>query len=229
MVKDITPGSSSTPLDGLTSFNGQLFFSNGASLWKSNGTTTGTVLVREFNAIYPRSDAHGIFTIATGKLFFRASVAGTQGVWKSDGTTAGTSLVKGVSSAGNFTNVNGALYFTGLDYEDGNELWKTDGTEQGTVLVKDVRTGAESGTPLSLTNVNGTLYFLTNTLHYSYEDHFELWKSDGTEAGTQLVRDFYALGNSYFNRPKGLIEINGSLFLFADDGIHGIEPWVIWC
>src|SRR5881396_2555956 len=54
-----------------------------------------------------------------------------------------------------------------------------------TVLVKDINPGRGSSSPDGLTDVNGTLFF-------SAEDPTngrELWKSDGTAAGTEEVRD----------------------------------------
>ncbi len=44
--------------------------------------------------------------------------------------------------------------------------------------------------PSELTNVNGTLFFLATMDPNSYE----LWKSDGTAAGTVLVKDIRATG-----------------------------------
>ncbi|MEX0676088.1 MAG: ELWxxDGT repeat protein [Pirellulales bacterium] len=51
----------------------------------------------------------------------------------------------------------------------------------------------------------------------------ELWKSDGTEAGTVLVKDIFpgASGSLPFN----LTNVNGTLFFSANDGITGIELW----
>src|SRR5204862_32298 len=56
----------------------------------------------------------------------------------------------------------------------------------------------------------------------------ELWKSDGTEAGTALVADinpgsFYGYGAG--SRPYELTVVNGTLFFTADDGEHGRERW----
>ena len=63
LVKDIRPGSSSSFPSNLTEVNGTLFFeandgTNGRELWKSDGTSAGTVLVKDINpgssSSYPR-------------------------------------------------------------------------------------------------------------------------------------------------------------------------------
>jgi ELWxxDGT repeat protein len=64
-------------------------------------------------------------------------------------------------------------------------LWQSDGTSAGTTLVKDIRSGSGGSNPISLTNVNGTLFFQAN----DGVNGVELWQSDGTSAGTTLVKD----------------------------------------
>ena len=63
------------------------------------------------------------------------------------------------SYPGNLTTVNGTLFFTANDGENGNELWKSDGTEAGTSLVKDIRPGSYSSYVDNLTNFEGKLFF----------------------------------------------------------------------
>ncbi len=80
------------------------------------------------------------------------------------------------------------------DGTSGIELWKSDGTAAGTVLVKDIRPGIFNSNPLSLTNVNGTLFFAAN----DGVTGFELWKSDGTAAGTVMVKELTpGINNNY--------------------------------
>jgi ELWxxDGT repeat protein len=51
----------------------------------------------------------------------------------------------------------------------------------------------------------------------------ELWMSNGTEAGTVLVKDIKpGAGDS---NPWELTDVGGTLFFVADDGLHGNELW----
>ena len=52
-------------------------------------------------------------------------------------------------------------------------------------MVKDINPGLGDSGPSDLTNVNGTLYFQADDGVHG----FELWKSDGTAAGTVMVKD----------------------------------------
>jgi ELWxxDGT repeat protein len=67
-------------------------------------------------------------------------------------------------------------------------------------------------------NVCGTLFFVANDGAHADE----LWKSDGTRAGTVLVKDINPIGRS---SPRELTDVGGTLFLVANDGVHGLELW----
>jgi ELWxxDGT repeat protein len=232
MVKDILPGSGgavSWTSNSLTNVNGTLFFSaddgiHARELWKSNGTASGTVLVKNVNGSNLGS-LSGPLVEMNGLLFFAANDGATGvGLWRSDGTAAGTVLVKGSAVPSNLTNVNGTLFFT-----SGWELWESDGTAAGTVLMKDTNPSHSGSYPGNLTNVSGTLFFSAT----DGTNGTELWKSDGTTAGTTLVKDLFPGGYSgyyggyYLNSssPGNLTNVNGTLFFTADDGTHGRELW----
>jgi ELWxxDGT repeat protein len=144
----------------LTNVNGTLFFaantgSVGYELWKSDGTSSGTVLVRDFaTENWVGDDNLRELTNVNGLLYFSSSDE-TKGdeLWKSDGTSSGTVLVRdiqpdeyGILPFG-FTNVNGTLYFSANDGIHGHELWKSDGTSSGTVLVRDINFGGRRRLP----------------------------------------------------------------------------------
>ena len=74
--------------------------------------------------------------------------------------------------------------------------------------------------PEFLTNVNGTLFFAATDGGSTRQ---ELWKSDGTLAGTILVKDIWpGFGSS---SPQFLTNVNGTLFFSAHDSVSGFEPW----
>ncbi|TRX25223.1 T9SS type A sorting domain-containing protein [Flavobacterium franklandianum] len=248
MVKDIYPGTnSSLSLFTPTKNNTTLFFMandlvNGSELWKSDGTNAGTVMVKDIYPGYmfagvPNSSTPRNLTDVNGLLYFTADngINGNE-LWKSDGTEAGTVMVKDINIYSNFsdgssdaamlTNINGVLYFRCNNIDNGYELWKSDGTAIGTVMVKDIFIGSSlnglpnSSAPYSLTNVNGTLFFSARDQSTS---NFELWKSDGTSAGTVKVKEIVAGNNG--SDPIGLANVNGTLYFSANDGINGIELW----
>jgi ELWxxDGT repeat protein len=163
------------------------------------------------------------YVVANGTALFAAK----NQLWKSDGTAAGTSLVKDINPGlSEFVNVNGTVFFTANDGVNGVALWKTDGTTNGTVLVKDfvpdVPVHPNHETPIQLINVNGTLFFQTNLGFFEGSPTFsELWKSDGTTAGTVVVRKMNSLAFRDVGRPSSngrlTASVNGALF-FASNG-----------
>ncbi len=232
LVKEINPGTIGSNLSSFTDVNGILFFTaddgvNGRELWKSDGTAAGTVLVKDIRS-GPNSSSPRSFTTLNGTLFFSVDdwVNGYE-LWKSDGTEAGTVLVKDIQpgflgSVSSIFNFNGTLFFSALTLDNGEELWKSDGTAAGTVLVKDINPGSNSSRPEAFTNINGTLFFSAVT-----DNGKELWKSDGTAAGTVLVKDINPGSSSAFSTNSSFyfVNLNGTLFFTADDGVHGNELW----
>jgi ELWxxDGT repeat protein len=86
--------------------------------------------------------------------------------------------------------------------------------------VKDIRPGPGDAfaAPDSLIDVDGTLFFLAD----DGVAGLELWKSDGTDAGTVLVKDIAAGVASSF--ISGLRAVDGRVVFRACDA-QGCEPW----
>ena len=232
-VKDLRTGvsasgvpNSSSPSE-LTNLNGLLMFtaetSQGVELWRSDGTPSGTFLVKDIFDGSASSNPAELINVK-GTLFFRATDAAGQELWKSNGTAAGTVMLRDMyaGSASSFpkglTNLNGTLLFAATT-AFGVELWKSNGTTAGTVLVKDIVSGGGSSFPQELTNVAGTLFFTANAGAAGRE----VWKTDGTSGGTVLVRDIIAgLTGSY---PTDLVNVGGTLFFGAKNATSGRELW----
>ncbi|MGF1977027.1 MAG: ELWxxDGT repeat protein, partial [Nostoc sp. CmiSLP01] len=92
--------------------------------------------------------------------------------------------------------------------------------QEGSInLIKDINIGGVSSNPQNLTNVNGTLYFVA----IDNSGGYELWKSDGTEAGTVSVKDIFSgIASSY---PQNLTNVNDILYFSATDSSGGNELW----
>lgn len=232
MLKDINPSGDSMPTD-LINYNSKIFFTaddgaHGRELWVTDGTET-----KLLKDIYPGENGSDIsnFKILNGKLLFTATdEANGNELWTSDGTEAGTKLVKdmfpgnGSSYAFEFIEFGNALYFRSEDGVHGTELWKTDGTTDGTVMVGDLREGEFGSNPSNFAILNNKLYFSAGDgFDYADGQHgFELWVSDGSAAGTHLVKDINPIESS---GPFGLTAFGSKIYFSADDGTNGNELW----
>lgn len=206
--------------------NGTLYFTAGTNatgyeLWKSDGTPAGTVLVKDIVSGTGSSNPEQLINV-NGTLFFTAETAAKgRELWRIDGT-AGAVLVKDINPNSGygishllddlFVNVNGTLFFTANDGANGVELWKSNGTDASTVMVKNL-TATGSSSLINLTSFKGRLFFMT----YGGRD---LWTSDGTGPGTQVVRHF-----GTFQQNPELVVVGNNLYFTANDGIHGAEVW----
>ena len=141
-------------------------------------------------------------------------------LWVSDGTTEGTQLLLDINPGGSgsgpsyLIEVNEQLFFFANDGENGNELWVSDGTTEGTQLLLDINPGVNdsiSSSPYNFSNetvfteVNEQLFFFNAT--NDGENGNELWVSDGTTEGTQLLLDINpGVSNSrYYSFGDGMI------------------------
>ena len=108
---------------------------------------------------------------------------------------------------------SGLVYFYANDGINGEELWVTDGTSGGTVMIKDIRSGASGSSageePMIWDSTNSIFYFTADDGVHGVE----LWKSDGTDGGTVLVKDIEAglTGSS----PKHLTLLAGKIYFWA--------------
>ena len=263
LLVDLRPGSSSSNPGNLASFiefNDKLYFAadngeSGSELFVSDGTAEGTQLLVDINPgvddgygepSFPRGSYPRYFTEFNGKLYFSANNGENgQELFVSDGTAEGTQLLLDISPGVDYgygepsfpknsnprdlIEFNGKLYFSANNGENGQELFVSDGTAEGTQLLVDIDPSVDNGYygssyPLNLTEFNGKLYFTAD----NGESGRELFVSDGTAEGTQLLVDLRPAGSGYSSgsNPSNLVEFNDKLYFSADDGENGRELFV---
>ena len=191
------------------------------------------ILVKEINPDEGFVPPHD-FTEFNDKLYFTTDYGGYGNeLWVTDGTIQGTQLVKDINNTGNtgsdpmeLTVFDNRLYFRAND-GNGHELWVSDGTTQGTQLVKDINPGSyepiydkspyapdsvpNSSYPSSFTELNDRLYFEADD---EVNGH-ELWVTDGTTEGTQLLKDINPGSDGSYPGPSDesqFTQFNGQLY-----------------
>ena len=115
------------------------------SLWVTDGTKGGTVLLHDVPASFYLS-----LTSSGGKVYFTALSGSESQLWTSDGTAAGTQQLTTANDGSggvipsDLVGMGGKLYFLGNDAASGQRaLWSSDGTAAGTTVVADLG-GTES-------------------------------------------------------------------------------------
>lgn len=185
-------------------------YQGGWTVWRTNGTASGTHLL--VDAGYPFAAAgNPLIAASKGRLFMVGTdvLRGAE-IWTSDGTPAGTRMVSDVATGSDlhFELIpfrGGALYVR--DYgPSGPSLFFSDGTAAGTVRLVENPSGPGTRT------IVGTLGDVAMLFAGS-----GLWRTDGTPEGTLEV-----LGGLGVSGPLTEVGAGG---VFRATGSQGTRPW----
>lgn len=186
------------------------------------------------------------FHLFNNRVYFNASNGTSNGqLWSTDGTTANTTLLKDIVPGAPFPfvllinaiNLPGKFIFPVSDGANRSELWESDGTPDGTKLFRAFASNDPPGLPLIFLTLSGDsasglltyplfqgnkFFFAAPTIAEGYE----LWISDGTPAGTSMVKNI----NSGAADGIDLSELSwvytaNELYFAANDGTNGNELW----
>ncbi len=193
--------------DDLVKLNARLLFvgvdaAGGAELWRSNGTSSDTVRVKDINPGPAGSDPH-LFTVAGGWLYFTAFDGTSWGLWRTDRNAANTTLVQADVQVEEMVVDGPALYFRATRADGTCGLWRSDGTPTGTQHLGDM-CGSE------LTIVNDNLVFLNVA-------RSEIWLYNISNGSSAKVCD--VLGSLRF-----IVTLHGRLVFFTTDGLYRVAP-----
>ena len=208
MVKDINPGNQGSSFSDIIVMNNNMYFiawrdSDGFGLYKSDGTDSGTVLIKDLFSGTPNHmdnmDKIGSMVATSDKIFFVIKDA-TYGkeLWVSDGTTAGTMIVKDIvpGSQGSYpselTVLNNKVYFFASNDSYETSLWVSDGTASGTQKISDIYSHHSFEISGSGMVADNNLLFI-ELINYENAKR-EMWRSDGTASGTFLLKEGESMG-----------------------------------
>jgi ELWxxDGT repeat protein len=162
---------------------------------------------------------------ANGALWLMEDSAHGAELWFTNHTLAGTRRVRdivpgpGGGGAAALTRLGNIVVFLAYTPATGVEWWRTDGTADGTFLLRDIGPGALSYNMVS--NVP-QVAVLDDVMYFVASDGVsgnELWRTDGTPAGTWLAADVVPGYES--STPSGLVASASHIF-FISQG----DPWV---
>jgi ELWxxDGT repeat protein len=206
-------------------------FSFNYEVWKSDGTPAGTIPLVENMWDATSTGTPYYFTNMNGSLYFTAGENGDYNVWRSDGTPASTYEITDIDVDGNswggahpsfLAAVDETLFFVADHVNSGNELWKTNGTVHAEQRVTDCPSGNVDGNLTEFAELNGRIIF--PGAHETMG--LELFSSDGTEAGTSLLKDIRPGPTRYYgSSPSSLFRFGNAVYFNANDGATGEEVW----
>ncbi|MDX2219846.1 MAG: M12 family metallo-peptidase [Burkholderiales bacterium] len=167
-LKDIQIGATgSSPNQFVAGAPGTVYFVaddgiHGSELWKSDGSRSGTVMVKDIAPGSNSSNPTALFNF-NGQIFFgRTNLSSNQGeLWKSDGTEAGTVLVKALGifdTPNRFVKVGNTLFFSaGLNLDMTSNIWRVNETATDAEVARSVGFGL-AVPPRLLAGANGLLF-----------------------------------------------------------------------
>lgn len=209
LVVDPYPGTVEIDPLNITSIGGALYFSAPGGVWKFDEYG--------LNNVWSSTESWNLIAVGDVLYFSPAGYVKRKNsssnkylpLYKLD--VNGVSLIDRIDfDSTSFTVVGNALYFSGwsylLKYDENNDLVTIPNSVGGRIR--------------NLTAVGDRLYFTVNDGVYGEE----IWRTDGTEAGTEIAFDLVpGYGSSL---PENLTAIGNKLYFSADDGVVGQEPWV---
>ena len=231
MFMNIGQGSSN-PRE-FTIYNDILYFSAqesnliGDELWRTDGTTQGTMMVKDL-CTESSGGSPSRLIVFQDSLYFSAYADGIGGeLWVSDGTEAGTvvradiNLEPGMGSFPDaFMPYGNGLVFTATDSSHGRELWTM--TNDSVYMIKDVWPDGDGLSYARFHEYNDVLYFKAKTSQFG--DRI-MYRSDGTEAGTYEVTTWDAAS---IEEPSSFVNWNGDMIFIAENqNTENSQFWIL--
>jgi ELWxxDGT repeat protein len=233
-VKDLRKGPNGSVPEGTTAVGDLAFFSafdretQKRLIWRSDGTAAGTYPLHGADPYAdPQTRPYENRIVRVGdRLYFTATddLGGCSlqtGFYRTDGTEAGTFRV-----TDDITETEPILSFKDrFYYAEGNALRRANLSETDGVLVKAFGSAFNDNLIIDITKVGSRLFVMVDIRPYENGEFNstdrQLWKSDGTTAGTKLVRSW---GHAVGGDPL-MTNVGGELFFVSTDTDGSSDVW----
>jgi ELWxxDGT repeat protein len=190
----------------LTRFGDHVYFTSG-SVWRTDGATP---------EVFDQDWWNYNLTAAGPHLFYLKNPwSGGEDLQGTDGTTI-TKLLSTWNRDFDEVTAAGTNLFFARRTLDGEELWKSAGAPNDTVLLRTF--------PYAWPRQMGYIAGFGNSVYFAANDGStgqELWFSNGTAAGTRLVKDIVPGAGS--SAPHSIVAAGNLAFFLADEGVAGTE------
>ena len=202
-------------------------FSGTAAIWRSNGTSATTQVIREFTGSNPI--AFGLVPFQGKLLFVANEETYGQEIWSTDGNTANLflDLVPGAGSsvALSLRVNNGFLYFVAQTKTNGGaKVWRSNGTKAGTLPMGNNFSSKQQSyqfKPLQAFDIG-----VFASVYNDSTKSDELWYYEAMASRVIKIKTLAEPGYSDSKFFQGVTSANAFYFL-AHDQQRGAELWTI--
>ena len=239
MIADMNPGAFSSGAASFTGSGGFIYFS---ALVPGSGREVRRMRPEQGSAIELIGEGGGTtdssnpagFVDADGTLFWVAKAGGSDGFELLSYNHTGDPTI--IEPTDIFPQIlkpfgNGQVVFKAHDTL-GTEMWISDGTSAGTRRIKDLYPGRNDGV---FPNVSAESFHVFNDslVYYAGSDGvvadgefvYELFVTDGTEAGTKLVSE--QMPGTEGSNPGNFFTFKNQVYFAATDSLVGREPFYL--
>lgn len=193
-------------------------------VWRTDGTVAGSSRLMQA----PNSGLTSVIVTSNGKTFFQLYDPETDKKYLgiTDGTVAGTKRLKEIPGGGGMTPMpDGRVLMTLSSHDNPIEIWTSDGTFDGTVHQATLTRGANGSSSQGFVMIDGIGFIFICNPDPS-NPIAELWRTDGTAAGTQIVQDLAGTGAADLDKYMSvtLSDVGGRLAVKTPQQTFVFDP-----
>ncbi len=229
LIKDIVPGSEGSSIYYPVALDGRLYFAyrlpGGDQIFVSDGTNAGTYALSDQD---PRLDGGwDLVRVGDSVIFTIDGPDSGDRVFRLVPGQAATEITLPMRYQGGMTGrptavlPDGRLVFVGNETDKVPQPWISDGTNAGTHLISAAAYSSRwENLYHGFSAVGDGAVFTVDSDDYG----LELWKTDGTQESTTLLKDIQVGPDG--SSPGEMTRVGDRLYLSASTADAGREPWV---